>query len=422
MKNIELVKMKKREMLKAWRYQRKGFQDTLDKYRDYDTSPATEKLKKFCRRFLNPIVDSYWVLCGGKIAGAIDVGNREDHKLLNRFYILPEYRNRGIGQQALRIAEGKYPDAAEWRLDTILEEKNNIHLYEKLGYTEYGERKIINERMTIINYKKEVKPMKRQKEIELLNEYYNRHDEDSRLAPRANSVEFITTMKYIKKYLEKGMKILEIGAGTGRYSLSLADKGYCVDAVELIPHNIDVFNSKMKPNQTVTITQGDACDLNFIEDNKYDITLLLGPMYHLFKEEDRLSALSEAIRVTKAGGIVFCAYIGLNMNIYQQFNGGTLNEIREKGLIDSEFNAQPVATGLFMPLRKEDIDKMMAGFDVTRLHYVGTDMIHRYMMNAINAMDDETFADYMNYHYKTCERADCVGLSNHILDVFRKEG
>lgn len=264
--------------------------------------------------------------------------------------------------------------------------------------------------------------MKRQKEIEILNEYYNSHDEDGRLVPRANSVEFITTMKYIKKYLEKGMKILEIGAATGRYSLALADEGYSVDAVELIEHNIDVFKNKMKPYQAVTITQGDACDLSFIEDNKYDITLLLGPMYHLFKEEDRFAALSEAIRVTKTGGIVFCAYIGLNICIYQQFITGTVNELREKGLIDKDFNAQPVAEGLFMPQLKEDIDKQVSRFNVTRLHYVGTDMLHRYMMDTINEMDEETFADYMNYHYKICERADCVGLSNHLLDIFRKEG
>ena len=157
MDNVELVKIKKREMFKAWRYQKKGFRDTLEKYRDYDTSPATERLKKFALRFNNPIIDSYWVLYNGRIAGAMDIGNKKEYTLLNRFYILPEYRNRGIGQRALKIAESKYPDSAEWRLDTISEEKNNIHLYEKLGYVEYGERKIINERMTIVNYKKEKK-------------------------------------------------------------------------------------------------------------------------------------------------------------------------------------------------------------------------------------------------------------------------
>ena len=263
--------------------------------------------------------------------------------------------------------------------------------------------------------------MKRQEEIEILNEYYNTHDEDGRLVPRANSVEFITTMKYVKKYLEKGMKLLEIGAGTGRYSLALADEGYFVDAVELIPHNIDVFQSKIKPGQSVTVVQGDACDLSFIEDNEYDITLLLGPMYHLFKEEDRRSAISEAIRVTKKGGVIFCAYVGLDICIYQNYITGTVNELREKGLLDSDFNDIPAPEGVFALQRKEDIDRLMSEFNVTRLHYVGTDILHRYMMNAINEMDEETFADYMKFHYKICEREDCVGLSNHMLDIFRKE-
>ncbi len=263
--------------------------------------------------------------------------------------------------------------------------------------------------------------MKRINEIEILNDYYNRHNEEGRLRPRANSVEFLTTMKYIKKYLQKGMKVLEIGAGTGRYSIALADEGYRVDAVELIEHNIDVFKAKIKPEHQITVRQGDACNLSFIEDGKYDITLLLGPMYHLFKENDRIKALSEAIRVTKTGGVIFCAYLETNTNIYQKFKDGTFEDIVKKGLIDDDFNALPVPEGLFMPCRREDIDKLLNGFAVTRLHYVGTDMLHRYMMDAINAMDDETFEKYMAFHYKICERADCTGLSNHILDVLRKE-
>ena len=43
-------------------------------------------------------------------------------------------------------------------------------------------------------------------------------DEDMRLAPKRGMVEFLTTVHYVEKYLEKDMKILEIGAGSGRYS------------------------------------------------------------------------------------------------------------------------------------------------------------------------------------------------------------
>lgn len=153
--NTALKRMKRYELLFAWAMQKKGFKQTLEKYRDYDTSPATEKLKRFSKHFYSPGIDSMWVFADGKRAGAIELDIRNEFIRVTRFYILPEYRNRGIGGQALKIAEDAYSNIREWRLDTILEEKNNVHLYEKLGYREYGERRKMNERMTIINYKKE---------------------------------------------------------------------------------------------------------------------------------------------------------------------------------------------------------------------------------------------------------------------------
>ena len=113
-------------------------------------------------------------------------------------------------------------------------------------------------------------------------DYYNNYDEDSRLSPRHGTVEFLTTIRYIEKYIKPGSRVLEIGAGTGRYSHALARLGYTVDAVELVPHNIEVFCRHMLPAEHITITQGNALDLSAFSDNQYDITLLLGPLYHLY--------------------------------------------------------------------------------------------------------------------------------------------
>ena len=121
-------------------------------------------------------------------------------------------------------------------------------------------------------------------------------------------VEYITTMKHIERYLKPNMRVLEIGAATGRYSHVLAQKGYRVDAVELVEHNIKIFKQNTIEGEPVTTTQGNAMDLSDFESDTYEITLLLGPMYHLFTTEDKLKALSEAIRVTKKGGIVFASY------------------------------------------------------------------------------------------------------------------
>jgi len=144
--------------------------------------------------------------------------------------------------------------------------------------------------------------------LQALTQYYGSYDEDNRLCSRQGMVEYLTTKRYIEKYLRPGMRILEIGAATGRYSHYFAQLGYQVDAVELIDHNIEIFKQNTKPGENVTITQGNAKDLRGFRDNTYDITLLLGPMYHLFTEDEKIQALSEAIRVTKTGGTIFSAY------------------------------------------------------------------------------------------------------------------
>lgn len=253
-----------------------------------------------------------------------------------------------------------------------------------------------------------------------VEKYYNEYDEDGRLLRKFNSVEYITTMKYIEKYLRPGMKIAEIGAGTGRYSAALAEKGFSVDAVELVWHNIDVFKSKIKPGYNVRIFQGNAVDLPF-QNDIFDITLLLGPMYHLFSKKEQVKALSEALRVTKPGGIVFAAYVMNDLTVYDYlFRRGRIHEYKSNGWVDADFHAQPVPELIFYLYRKEDIDSLMSGLNAERLHFVGTDMLSPLLRDSIGSMDEDTFGEYLDFHFKICERADVVGLSSHSLDIFRK--
>lgn len=256
-----------------------------------------------------------------------------------------------------------------------------------------------------------------------LNNYYKQYDEDSRLTSRYGMVEYLTTMKYVEMYLKPGMRIMEIGAATGRYSHALAQKGYQVDAVELIEQNVEGFKQNTVPGEPVTITQGDAMDLSAFESDTYDITLLLGPMYHLYTTEDKLKALSEAIRVTKKGGIVFAAYCGNDATILQFcFLRGMLKDEHYKALVDPvTFKADSTPAELFELYRKEEIDALRAGFAVTQLHFVAADGFAHYMRQALAEMDDDLYGQYINYHLATCERQDMVGYSNHTLDIFRKD-
>jgi 2-polyprenyl-3-methyl-5-hydroxy-6-metoxy-1,4-benzoquinol methylase len=256
-----------------------------------------------------------------------------------------------------------------------------------------------------------------------LTEYYNRGYEDGRLRGRYGSIEFLTTERYILKYIKPGDKIIEIGAGTGRYSHAFAKRGYTVDAVELVRRNIEIFKQNTEPGENVTITQSNALDLSAFEDNSYNITLLLGPLYHLYTKQDKITALREAIRVTKPGGVVFAAYLITDGAIFNSVKRGTfsIKEFIEKGLInDKTFAARSEPSLVFELVRKEDIDELMEGLPAKRLHYVMADESSRHMREEIDAMDDESFELYLKYHFAICERQDMTGMTDHALDIFRK--
>lgn len=232
-------------------------------------------------------------------------------------------------------------------------------------------------------------------------------------------------MRYIEKYIKPGDHVLEIGAGTGRYSHALARQGYAVDVVELVEHNIEVFRKNTLSTENITVTQGNALDLSAFPDNEYDITLLLGPLYHLYSEEDKRQALREAIRVTKqGGGCIFAAYVISDGCLLDEgFRRGNINvaEYMENGLIDSEtFAAKSEPKDLFELVRKEDIDDLMSVFPTRRLHYVAADGCALFMREVIDKMDDDTFELYLKYHFAVCERNDLAGMTSHALDIFRK--
>ena len=257
-----------------------------------------------------------------------------------------------------------------------------------------------------------------------LFDYYGNYDEDGRLGS-LRSVEFLTTMRYVMKYLKPGDRILEIGAATGRYSHALARQGYSVDAVELLEHNIEIFRKNTQPDEVVNVTQGNAMDLSGFSDDSYDITLLLGPLYHLYNQEDKRQAIGEAIRVTKKGGVIFAAYvISDSCILHEGFVRGNIDVVAyiERGLIDPEtFETHSEPKEIFELVRKEHIDDLMSVFPTTRLHYVASTGCLAYLRDAVDAMDDAMFELYLRYHFATCERGDLVGNTSHVVDVFRKD-
>ena len=257
-----------------------------------------------------------------------------------------------------------------------------------------------------------------------LEEYYSQYDEEGRLLSQHGQVEYLTTQKYIHEYLgdDKGKKILEIGAGTGRYSISLAREGYSVSALELTEHNIGVLRSKLDGTENIEVQRGNALDLSRFESGRFDLTLLLGPMYHLYSKEDKIRALSEAVRVTKRGGIIMVAYCMNEPTVVQYVFGlGKLGEILENNMLTDDWHCISEPKDLFELIRTEEIAELDRAVDAERLKLVATDGATNYMRPCIDAMDKDSFAKWVEFHLATCERQDLIGASHHTLDILRKK-
>lgn len=253
-----------------------------------------------------------------------------------------------------------------------------------------------------------------------LERYYNKFCEDKRLTRKYGQVEYITSMKYIHDYLPEGQnaKILDVGAGTGRYSVKLANEGYDVTAVELVKHNLGVLKSK---GSSVKAYQGTALDLSRFQDNTFDVTLVFGPMYHLYTLEDKVKALSEAKRVTKDGGVVLVAYCMNEFSVLTYgFKENNIRACVENGKVNKDFHVISKEEDLYDYVRLEDIEKINQGAGMERIKIVAADGPANYMRHIISDMDDETFKLFMDYHFSTCERPELLGASGHTLDILRK--
>lgn len=252
-----------------------------------------------------------------------------------------------------------------------------------------------------------------------LEKHYNKFCEDKRLLRRHGQVEYITSMKYIHEFLgnRKDSKIIDIGAGTGRYSVCLADEGYDVTAVELVKYNLGILKSK---KSNVKAFQGNALDLSKFCENSFDLALVFGPMYHLFTFDEKVQVLNEAKRVTKKNGYILVAYC---MNEYSiityAFKKNFARQCIAGGKISKDFHCICNENDLYDYVRLEDIDKINSATGLKRIKIIAADGPADYMRQVLSSMDEETFQIFINYHLSTCERKELLGASAHTLDILQ---
>lgn len=250
-----------------------------------------------------------------------------------------------------------------------------------------------------------------------LEKYYNKFNEDHRLTTRHGQVEFTTTMKYIHDFIPENqkIKILDVGAGTGAYSIPLSREGHSVTAVELVERNLRVLESK---HEHVNCWPGNAMDLSFLDDDTFDITLVFGPMYHLISKEEKLKAFSEVRRVTKNGGHIFVAYVLNDYSVITYcFKQNNIRECMERKSLTTDFHQIPTQDDLYSYLRLSDIDELNSLSGLKREKIIAADGAADYIRRELNALDEESFKYFIQYHLANCERPELLGASSHVVDI-----
>jgi ubiquinone/menaquinone biosynthesis C-methylase UbiE len=156
---------------------------------------------------------------------------------------------------------------------------------------------------------------------EKIKHFYAHEIEKNRLELEEFKLEGLRTKEIITRYLTKSrLEILDVGGGAGFYAFWLQELGHSVSLVDLSPKNIELAqrHSEESGISLKKIELGDATNLNY-SDDQFDIVMLLGPLYHLVERAERISALSEAKRVLKPGGVLISAVISRYASLIDGF-------------------------------------------------------------------------------------------------------
>ena len=266
-----------------------------------------------------------------------------------------------------------------------------------------------------MDYKEMFQELEVSSDAELVEKLYRDFfHEDTRLSKsKAARVEFITSTRIIEQYIKPGARILDVGAGAGAYSLYFARKCYNVCALELAESNLIAFRQKLTAEDPVDLVQGNALDLSRYEDNSFDAVFLFGPLYHLHEREDRERCIAEARRVCKPDGKLFLAFIS-NDAVF-------LTELMKRPdyFINGDYNKETFRLD-DVPFVFHTLDacrELMRDSGLTVLREVASDGVSELLAEQINAMDDESYAQYLRYHEYICEKPELLGMTNHFLFV-----
>ena len=256
---------------------------------------------------------------------------------------------------------------------------------------------------------------------EIVSGFYQQSDEDRRLlSTRHGQLEYLTTTHYIRRYATPAAKVLEVGAGTGRYSVALAREGMEVAAVELVESNLALLREKSRGLENLRAYRGDAVDLSRFDSGTFDLTLVLGPLYHLYEPAEVHRAIDEAIRVTRPGGVLFFAFISVFGIMYANYLSGNWAAGQDENFT-GDYGTRHFKEQLFTGYDVVEFEALFRGKPVEWITTAGTDgLLEPIEERPDFAITDADFPAFAAWYLAFAEKRELLGATNHLLYICRR--
>lgn len=237
--------------------------------------------------------------------------------------------------------------------------------------------------------------------------------------------EFEITKHMLHKHLKKG-KILDIGGGPGRYSIYLASLGYDVTLVDLSDENIKLAKEKAKEfNVNLEAYQCDARDLSKLKLDEYDNILIMGPLYHLFGENDREKCVLEAKKHLKKDGRIFVSFISITggLNYYldecpEELINETALDLFDRMENDESWFGQAFTDAYF--INNLSIVPFFEKLGFEKLTLFGQEGITGTRLSYIQSLNTEIRKMYLQLSLRLCENPQYFSYSSHLMYIGRK--
>lgn len=259
-----------------------------------------------------------------------------------------------------------------------------------------------------------------------LIEYYNQYSEDERLfKDNQHKTELIIVLEYLKKFFCKGNNVLDVGTGTGVYSIICAENEMSVISVDISEKNLTILRKKIQNTNLKDLIQvilSDSLDLSILLDNQFDLVLNMGPIYHLKTREERLLSLKESLRVLKSGGFLFVMYLNKYFKYFQRIQNG--KAINNWDIIDNILTKgykYESDDQYFFFMSPTEVEYLFSEFEGEIINHIGTDGIGALMSDMINSMGTEDYSNWIRYQKEICEDPNLLGISLHNLVIFKKK-